>query len=439
MINSRLEGREFFYVMDLPISYRKFLECGKQLFTDTRAVIPGGLFLALRGPNFNGNHFALQALDQGAAFAVVDEDLAADPRILRVGDSLRELQNMGRIHRQRSRAFVLAITGTNGKTTTKELCKAALERTFRTTATTGNLNNHIGVPLTLLNLRDDDEVAIVEMGANRPGDIAELCGIATPDAGLITNIGKAHLEGFGTQEAIRRTKMELFDFLDEQKRICFYNLNDPYLREVYRVAHWRISFGDSDKAPMYSGKILEAHPSLRMNINGVEVNSRLFGRHNGQNLLAACAVALHLGVTPDVLMEAMLHFQPADMRSEKLSWRGSTVYLDAYNANPSSMQSALEAFASEPAKEKWIVLGEMAELGAATTAEHSALIEFARTCGFDRVLLVGAHYGGMAPFDQAHHFLTVEECRSWLVQHWPKDAAILIKGSRAAKLERLIR
>lgn len=425
--------------MDLPLSYRKFLECGRQLFTDSRAVIPGGLFIALRGPNFNGNQFALQALAEGAAFAVVDQDLPADPRILRVPDCLSELQNMGRIHRHRSRAFVLAITGTNGKTTTKELCKAALERTFRTSATAGNLNNHIGVPRTLLNLRDDDEVAIVEMGANRPGDIAELCGIAAPDAGLITNIGIAHLEGFVTQEAIRNTKMELFDYLDEKKRICFYNLNDPMLRERYRAVDWHIGYGDSTTNPMYTGEILQAHPAIRMRINGLELSSRLFGRHNAQNLLAASAVALHMGVTPDALIEGMLHFQPADMRSEKLSWRGSTVYLDAYNANPSSMQSALEAFASEPAKEKWVVLGEMAELGASTAAEHVALVEFAMTLGFERILLVGAHYDGQVPSVKTRHFFTAEDCRSWLDQHWPGDAAVLIKGSRAAKLERLIR
>lgn len=425
--------------MNYPESYTRYLQQDRKIFTDSRNVISGGIFLALKGPHFNGNQFAISTLDQGAAYAIVDEDLPFHPGLIRVGNCLQELQSMAKLNRKLSKARIIAITGSNGKTTTKELCFSVFSRAFETLATIGNLNNHIGVPLTLLRITEHTELAIVEMGANRPADIDELCKIANPDVGLITSIGKAHLEGFGSYEAILKTKSELFQYLDSRNGTSFYNLNDDAIRNIYTKENQHISFGDEQWQAMIKGQLIQELPEIVMEFQGKQIHSKLMGRYNYFNILSACALASWFGIESNKIKEGIEAYIPSNMRSEWILINGCKVLLDAYNANPSSMHSSLETFSNMNLSTKWVVLGEMAELGDYSEEEHRQLIHFACSKNFDKVIFVGAAYQNVQENEQLKYFVTKEDCKQWLQEHWPESGSILIKGSRSSQLEKLIR
>lgn len=369
---------------------------------DSRTVEPGQLFFALKGENFDGNKYALQALEKGASAAVVSDPL---PGCIVVPDTLKALQRLANDHRRSFDARVFAITGTNGKTTTKELMAAVLARKFRVQATQGNLNNHIGVPLTLLSVKPDTEFAIVEMGASAVGEIAALCAIAEPDYGLITNVGRAHLEGFGDEEGVKRGKGELYDYLCTHEGLAFIRRDDRDLMEMAgRRRHIRVIGYDSD----------------------TDAPTQLQGAYNRHNVAAALSVGEYFGVDRKAALAAVAGYTPVNHRSElQKTERGNTLTVDCYNANPSSMRAAIETFSGEV-----LILGDMLELGTAAEAEHAAVL--ALIPDKKRVLTVGSLFAG------GEHYPSVEALISHLTREPLTDSSILLKGSRGIALEKLI-
>ncbi|MEI2694153.1 MAG: UDP-N-acetylmuramoyl-tripeptide--D-alanyl-D-alanine ligase [Saprospiraceae bacterium] len=428
--------------MQYPESYQRFLDQDAKVFTDTRKPLKDGIFVALSGPNHNGNSYALEALEQGAAYAIVDQFVSQDPRLIRVENTLKELQEMARIHRRRFKTKIIAITGTNGKTTTKELCQSVFSRAYRTQATEGNLNNHIGVPLTLLKIKEDTEFLILEMGANHPGDIHELCAIAEPDSGLITNIGKAHLEGFGSYEGVLRTKLELFDYLKAHGGQRFCSLFSEPLQKYATIEPNAIAFGPQQDACEFSGRLIQSFPEISLEFYNKQesflIDSHLFGEYNFQNIVAACCLASYYGVPASAIQKGIAAYVPNNMRSQVIKHNSNTIILDAYNANPSSMIQAVQAFEQMDFKNKWIVLGEMAELGSYSDDEHQDLLNQVINKAFQKRIFIGNRYrlDGIKLPDM--HFENAASCKAWLDMNWPEDTAILIKGSRAAGLERLL-
>ncbi len=421
--------------------YQIYLEQRRRVFTDSRKPIEGGIFFALKGDHFNGNAFARKTLDAGAAYAVVDEDVGEDKRLIKVPDVLKALQDLARENRRHCSAKIIGITGTNGKTTTKELCLHIFSRRFNTLATEGNLNNHIGLPLTLLRLTEETEFAFIEMGANHPGDIKELCSIAEPDAGLITNIGKAHLEGFGSQFGILKTKFELFDYLDAHQGISFYQFNDSLIYSKYTESPLHISYGDSDDCPnaKIRTKLIQELPEIKMKFDNHIFTSSLFGKYNYYNLSSACSLAHYFGVDASIIGEGIAEYVPGNMRSQWTSYRNCKILLDAYNANPTSMQVALEAFARMDAPCKWVILGEMAELGNDAQAEHDHLMEWVIQKEFDQCIFIGEQYHLQKPSRRIQQFQTLQDAKIWLQKNWPDQALMFIKGSRSSAMEQIIR
>ena len=413
--------------------------------TDSRRVEEGDLFFALSGPRFDGNAFALSALEKGAAYAVVsDKELAeGDDRCIYVPDTLAALQDLARTHRDRFDIPVIAITGTNGKTTTKELTRAVLSRKYRLLATEGNLNNHIGVPLTLLRLTEEHQMALIEMGASAPGEIAFLCSIAHPTAGLITNIGKAHLEGFGSVEGILRTKSELPDYLQAHGGFYFLNVDDHRLFKKWAdFASLRYGI-DPEREPDVTCDLLRDHPylevALRDGAESVPAATRLTGRYNYQNILAAAAVGMHYGVSLVQAKAAIEAYRPSNSRSQVIEWReGVTVIMDAYNANPSSMMAALTNLAALEAPHKAAILGDMLELGKASEAEHAAIVGWLREHPDIKAVLCGREFVRAA--DGAYPaYETAEELAARLsALPLPSGACLLIKGSRGIALEKVL-
>ena len=385
--------------------YAKFKECGR-VTTDTRTLSAGDMFFALKGENFDGNEYAFKALEAGASYAVVAEDSAAassgDPRIIPVDDTLKTLQELARWHR--SMTFVdgkplpvVALTGTNGKTTTKELIREVLSVKYNVTATKGNLNNNIGVPLTLLSVCPDTEIAVVEMGASHPGDIKELVDIALPNYGLVTNVGKAHLLGFGSFEGVMKTKGELYDYLRRTSDKVFLNVDNPYL---CHMAAERNLQSDPERPYSlvlpygldYSGaEVLPSSPEspfLRIRMNGVVINTNLVGSYNADNVMAAIAVGAHFGVSFDDAVKAIEAYVPSNNRSQMVKTQANTLIVDAYNANPTSMEAALSNFAGVQAEKKIVLLGDMLELGDDSVDEAVILIKGSRGTRMEKVLEV---------------------------------------------------
>ena len=413
--------------------------------TDSRKIAEGDLFFALSGPKFDGNAFALQALADGASYAVVSSKELAErePRCLFVPDTLVALQELARTHRAHLDIPVIGITGTNGKTTTKELTKAVLSRKYNLLATEGNLNNHIGVPLTVLRITKEHEMALVEMGASAPGEIAFLCSIARPTHGLITNVGKAHLEGFGSVEGVLRTKSELPSYLKEHGGYYFLNSDDARL-----FAKWAAFAGmrygtDGAKGPVLSCSILRDHPFLGIRIEtpkGVfEAETHLTGRYNYQNVLAATSIGLHFDVPISEIKEAVEAYRPSNSRSQVIEWRdGVTVIMDAYNANPSSMIAALGNLAELSSEPKIAILGDMLELGTASVEEHTVLIDWLIRHETISPYLVGGEFA-KASNGRFPSYDTSESLVSRLSELEVKPGAtILIKGSRGIALEKVL-
>jgi UDP-N-acetylmuramoyl-tripeptide--D-alanyl-D-alanine ligase len=409
--------------------------------TDSRSCNEGAVFFALKGDKFDGNDYIEQALESGAAYAVGDrKSLPEDERIIQVDNVLQTLQNLANYHRRQMKAKVIAVTGTNGKTTTKELIAAALSSKYKTLYTQGNLNNHIGVPITLLRLRPDYAFAVIEMGANHPGEIRELCRIAEPDCGLITNVGKAHLEGFGSFEGVVRAKTELYDFLREKDGTVFGNLDNPILKAYFNHLQ-TIYYGISPDA-FVLGKITTFAPTLALEWKRGEeknqIETHLAGSYNFENVLAAVCVASYFEVESEKINDAIENYFPANNRSQNQKTERNRLIIDAYNANPSSMQAALDNFDSLDASPKMLILGEMNELGPYTREEHQKLVDRLNKLSFT-VVLVGRNFKECTSLNPEWKlFMTTDDLTVYLQTASPSGYHILIKGSRGNQLEKVI-
>ena len=434
--------------------------------TDSRDCPSDALFFALKGASFDGNAYAKDALQAGCAYAIVDDaSVATDNYIIYVDDVLVALQQLARLHRQTLGIPVIGITGTNGKTTTKELTSAVLSQKHKTLATQGNLNNHIGVPLTLLKLTREHEIAIIEMGANHPGEIRNLANIALPDYGIITNVGYAHLEGFGSLEGVIRTKGELYEFLKNNGGKIFIHHNNPTLINISEGLE-KISYGqiedENGARPCISGKMLRNHPFLALvwKHHGMPytVETQLVGDYNLSNVLAAITIGVYFGCSPEQINNAISHYEPTNNRSQLKKTIHNELIIDAYNANPSSMRAALENFTSMNVAPKAVILGDMLELGDKSQELHTEILNLLKTLNIEKILLCGEHFtraitspqylgvcntplpSPASPVSNAHisPFPTIEAISIYLDSHPLKGYHILIKGSRGIHLEQLI-
>ena len=407
--------------------------------TDSRKIKAGDLFFALKGPNFNGNLFAKQALDAGATYSVVDEPSAVkDERIILTDDVLQTLQLLARHHRRQFKIPFVAITGSNGKTTTKELVHAVLSSKYKTYTTQGNLNNHIGIPLTILQVKKDAEMAVIEMGANHRGEIAAYCQYTLPTHGIITNCGKAHLEGFGGIEGVKKGKGELYDFIRETGGTVFAMWDYSYLREMSKGIATVIKYGTTEAD--YVGNILQAEPFLSVSMsNGVmipDINTKLVGDYNLPNVLVAVAIGDFFKVPQEKIKEAIELYTPSNSRSQLLNWKSNQIILDAYNANPSSMKLAIENFAHLHADKKFLLLGGMAELGKESIQEHESIVDLIKKYKWSDVALVGGDFQKINhPFKK---FNNAQEAGQWLNGLELTNAYLLVKGSRSMQMEKVL-
>ena len=421
--------------------------------TDTRQLTPGCMFFALKGDNFDGNKFAKQALEQGAAYAVIDDPAyKTGERCLLVPDVLKALQALATHHRSQFDIPVIAIGGSNGKTTTKELVASVLTGHYPCHFTKGNFNNHIGVPLTLLAMPDATEVAVIEMGTNQPGDIEQLCEIARPTHGLLTNIGKEHLEGFGSLEGVKKAEGELFRYLSRHKGWVFVNLSEKYLpamtrRHPRRIGYTRTETLEAKETEETINVMLTGEaPFIRAAFlsdqsgNVVEVQTQLIGRHNFNNIMTAIALGIYFKVPAEKIKVALEAYVPANNRSQLLHHGSNTIFLDAYNANPSSMRPALESLRAMPGEQKVAILGDMLELGEESLKEHEAIVRFAARQKPDVLVLVGPEFG-RTHFKKynALHFPNTAAAKGWFDVQKFENSLILIKGSRGMRLEEIIK
>lgn len=423
--------------MQIEQLYQIYLE-HRDVQTDTRKLQQGSLFFALKGPNFNGNQFAAQAIEKGAAYAIVDEkEFAINEQCIFVDDALETLQQLALHHRKQLNIPFIAITGSNGKTTTKELITTVLKQKFITTATVGNLNNHIGVPLTILSIGNDAQMAVIEMGANHQKEIESYCKIALPNYALITNCGKAHIEGFGGEAGVRKGKGELYDFIRQSNGIIFRNTDLEYLEDMSKGIAQQITYGSANAQyigkPMLEGMMLSI--IILTSMAETTIHSQLVGKYNFANIMAAVAVGLHFGIGIDDVKRAIETYTPDNSRSQLITIGSNKVILDAYNANPTSMKAAITNFASITADKKYLWLGGMKEMGTEETYEHDELIRFVKGYSWVEVLLVGMEF---KRDDNAYKwFLTSAEAAAYVLQTQPQQATILIKGSRGSKMELL--
>ncbi|MDR1719115.1 MAG: UDP-N-acetylmuramoyl-tripeptide--D-alanyl-D-alanine ligase [Dysgonamonadaceae bacterium] len=420
--------------------YRIFL-LHPVITTDTRNCSPGALFFALKGEHFDGNGFVLEALQKGCAYAFSDaEGVGDDPRIIHVGNCLETLQQLANLHRRQLNTRIIAVTGSNGKTTTKELTAAALSAKYRVLSTQGNLNNHIGVPLTLLQLTETHQFAVVEMGANHAGEILHLAEIAAPDYGLITNIGRAHLEGFGSYEGVVRAKKELYDYLRRTGGTAFVNQENPILTSIAKELK-QVAYGTHPEGTFVWGSVAEAFPFLSLEWHRAadvyRIKTQLVGTYNLENVLAAIAIATFFQVDADAVCKAIEAYSPENHRSQLLETPHNRLIVDTYNANPSSMQVALEHFSRMDVSPKMLILGDMKELGAHSHDEHLALVDFIEKAGFDRVVLCGPQFSSLV-LKAGRQFASAEALIAALQKEKITGYYILIKGSRSNQLEKVI-
>ena len=412
--------------------------------TDSRDCPEGSIFFALKGETFNGNAFAAKALQEGCAYAVIDEaqyQVAGDERYILVDDCLTALQQLARHHRRVLGTPVIGVTGTNGKTTTKELIATVLSEKYHVHYTRGNFNNHIGVPKTLLQMTREHDIAVIEMGANHPGEIKTLVNIVEPDCGIITNVGRAHLEGFGSFEGVVRTKGELYDFLRTRpgSTVFIHNENEHLLgiaRDLTLVRYGT----QPDERLSVEGEVISCAPYLKFawhprNAEPRTIQTHLIGAYNIYNMLAAACIGLHFGVTPEQVDHALASYIPSNNRSQLEQTADNHLIIDAYNANPTSMNAALTNFRDMAVKPKMAILGDMRELGAVSREEHQKVVDFLLTAGFDQVWLVGEEFGKIdSPF---RRFSDVEAVKAAIAQEKPRGYYILIKGSNSTRLHQL--
>lgn len=418
--------------------------------TDSRDCPEGSIFFALKGESFDGNRFAKAALEKGCAYAVIDEREFAEEgngRLILVDNVLTTFKELAREHRRRFDIPVIGITGTNGKTTTKELIAAVLGEKYNVMYTRGNFNNDVGVPKTLFSLRPEHEIAVVEMGASHPGDIKALVDYVEPTCGLITNVGRAHLQGFGSFEGVKRTKGELYDFLESHNGLLFLNESNPDLMEMAAQRNFGriISYG-RDEGGNVEGEVIDCSPFLNFRwrqhlhagqipANAYEVETHLIGAYNLDNMLAAIAVGLHFGVSPAQINHALGHYIPSNNRSQLETTEHNRLIVDAYNANPSSMAAAIDNFKLMKAERKMAILGDMLELGAVSDEEHQKTVDALAAAGIKEVWLVGEEFG--KTHTAFRKFKNVDEVKAVIAAHRPEDYYILIKGSNGIHLSQL--
>ena len=397
--------------------------------TDTRNIQKNTLFFALKGAHFNGNEFAHEALKNGASYAIIDEKkYKTDGTTILVDNVLETLQKLANYHRLQLSAPIIALTGSNGKTTTKELIHSVLSKKYNTTATAGNLNNHIGVPLTLLSMTPKTEIGIVEMGANHQKEIEFLCTIAQPDYGYITNFGKAHLAGFGGIEGVVKGKSELYSFLFEKNKIAFINPSDAI--QVEKTTHAKTICFQENTA------FIDADPFVKLSFNADEIQSNLVGDYNYTNIVAAITIGTYFGVASQKIKEALENYVPTNNRSQIIKKESNYIILDAYNANPSSLKVALENFSKIKKEFRTVILGDMFELGEESNKEHQEIVDLADRFYFSNTLYVGTHFYKTTTKNK--QFKTFEALKKFLIQEPIENQTILIKGSRGMQLERLL-
>jgi UDP-N-acetylmuramoyl-tripeptide--D-alanyl-D-alanine ligase len=405
---------------------------------DSRKVVSGSMFFALKGEQTDGNRFAHQAVEMGAIAAIVDDIALKDvPGCYYVPDVLTALQQLALEYRKKWSIPVFALTGSNGKTTTKELIQAVLSKKYTTSATVGNLNNHIGVPLTLLAVPRDAEIAIIEMGANHQGEIDMLSRLALPTHGLITNIGKAHLEGFGGLDGVKKGKSELYRFLMPSKGVIFMNSANAVLEDVIAGYDPLITYGTKGNETVH-GSFQSEGSFAAVKVDGQMFTSQLVGDYNGHNILAAICVGRYFGVDNTSIAEAIAAYTPQNNRSQWLEHKGNFYIMDAYNANPSSMRAAIEHFAAMQVRPKVLIIGDMLELGEEGDLEHRQIIDMALDSELDQVISVGPLFGAADEFGRTKHFENTINLNEYLLNKSYKNTYFLVKGSRRIGLERII-
>ncbi len=417
--------------------------------TDTRKISEGSLFFALKGPNFNANHFASQAINSGAAYAVIDDAaFKLDDRFVLVDDVLKTLQDLAAHHRMQMSCKVLAIVGSNGKTTTKELLTSVIQQEYRVLATPGNFNNHIGLPLTLLQLTNQHEVAIIEMGANHVGENAALCEIAKPDLGLITNNGKDHLEGFGSMEGVAQSNSELYYYLNKHNGLAFVNANDEWLMLMASRLNNKVTYAANDdvknalancvgKAKMLRPEIVFTYEYESVAAE-IEVTSKLSGDYNFDNIMAAVCVGKYMGLSDANIQKGVEAYAPQNNRSQVIKKGTNTIYLDAYNANPSSLEASLRNFAAMPFNAKIAIVGDMFEMGKFADEEHRNMVSFCSTLNIEEVWFVGEEFAKQKVNTNMKQFATTNDVISYIRANPFNAKNIFMKGSRGMKLETLV-
>ncbi len=423
--------------MDIETLYDHFIECST-VCTDTRKIERDCLFFALKGESFDGNTFALKALEAGAKYCVIDDSTYMGDQCILVDDVLSTLQKLSTLHRSKLETPIIALTGSNGKTTTKELINAVLSTKYNVIATQGNLNNHIGVPLTLLRIRKDTNMAIVEMGANHQKEIEFLAAIAKPNYGLITNFGKAHLEGFGGLEGVIKGKSELYDHLKSHKGYIFVNQNDNLQLKQAGNYEKLITFGSSTSADTKL-EMLHSQPYVTVNYNGRVIKSQLTGEYNFNNIAVAIAIGSYFKISGEAISSSIESYAPSNNRSQILKKDSNTIIMDAYNANPTSMIAALENFKQLDQRDKVLFLGDMFELGDSAPFEHQQIVTYLEKNTLGDTYLVGKNfYNTDVQKDTIKKFENFENLKNELIQHPLTNKFMLLKGSRGMALERLL-
>ncbi|MGE0090513.1 MAG: UDP-N-acetylmuramoyl-tripeptide--D-alanyl-D-alanine ligase [Bacteroidales bacterium] len=426
-------------IEDLYTIYKKY----PVISIDSRNIRKDCLFFALKGDRFDGNQFAKKAIEDGAAYAIIDDKThATDTRCILVDDTLKTLQKLANYHRKKLNIPILAITGTNGKTTTKELVASVLKQKYKTVFTQGNLNNHIGVPLTLLSMNVNTEFGVVEMGANHQFEIKALCEIAEPNYGLITNIGKAHLEGFGSFENIIKTKTELYDYINRNSGILFYNGENPILaNSIKSFTSKSVYFGNIEGSAI-KGSVTNTNPFIQLEIienNRVyNISTNIIGDYNRENILASICIGNYFGIESDKIKQAIESYVPSNNRSQLIQSLKNTIFMDAYNANPTSVAASLVNFIALQAENKCIILGDMLELGSESVKEHENVLTMLQNDSFAKVILVGKIFSGLNIPKEYTKFENTEQLISWLRNNQIMNFTILIKGSRGIQLERIV-
>lgn len=406
--------------------------------TDSRTITQGCVFVALKGEHFDGNDFALNVAEEGIAACVIADrkDLPQHERLFVVEDSLKALQELANYHRKQLDTPIIGITGTNGKTTTKELVSAVLAKKYNILFTQGNFNNQLGVPLTLLRIKPDTELAVIEMGASHPGDINELTGIGEPNYGMITNIGRAHLRDFGGYEGVIKTKNEMYQYIAAHKGLLFVNKDNELLMDLSKSIN-KVTYGTSNDADI-QGKLLSANPYLSVEWNGKKIDTQLVGDYNFENVMAAICIGTYFNVAANDIVEALSSYRPTNNRSQVIDTARNRVVMDAYNANPTSMSHSIKNFRNICKLDNLLILGDMRELGNESEQEHKNILELLKELRFENVYLVGEEFQRVAKNSKFSTFINVEELAQYLQQHPVSGRDILVKGSNSIHLNKII-